>query len=161
MKIKTIDNFLDKEQFRKIEQTLFSSNVPWFYTDTVASPDDKSGYFFIHHLYFDDAYQSKFANEVLLPIIYKLSFKRLLRARINCYPKVSKIIYNELHNDLDFPHKVALFSLNTNNGFTYFEDKSKINSKANQIILFDGKTKHGSAMQTDTNLRINININYI
>ena len=86
MKIKTIDNFLDKDQFKKIEQILFGSNVPWYYTDSVASPKDKSGYFFIHHLYFDDAYQSKFANDVLLPIIYKLSFKKLLRARINCYP---------------------------------------------------------------------------
>ena len=61
-----------------------------------------------------------------------------------------------------FPHKVALFSLNTNNGFTYFKDKSRIYSKANQIIfILMEKTKHGSVMQTDTNLRINININYI
>ena len=66
-----------------------------------------------------------------------------------------------MHMDDDFFHKVALFSVNTNNGFTYFADETKIESKENQMILFPGNIKHCSVMQRDTNLRINININYL
>ena len=162
MTIKTIDNFIeDKKQFKKIKTILFGSEIPWYYTGAVGTAKDKSGFFFIHHLFYDDKYRSPFSNDILLPIIYRLSFKKLIRARVNCYPKTSKIIYNEMHTDDTSPHKVALFSLNTNNGFTYFEDKTKIKSKENQIILFNDKIKHCSVMQRDTNLRINININYL
>ena len=57
-------------------------------------------------------------------------------------------------------HKVLLYNINTNNGFTMFENGAKVSSKENQAILFDGKLKHRSVAQTDKIVRINININY-
>ena len=116
---------------------------------------------FLHHLYEDGKFKTPFTETILLPLLYRLPIKKLLRARINCYPKSYKIVYNQMHTDDDFFHKVALFSVNTNNGFTYFEDETKIESKENQMILFPGNIKHCSVMQRDTNLRINININYL
>lgn len=65
-----------------------------------------------------------------------------------------------MHRDFDEPHTVALYSLNNNNGFTYFEDtKEKIPSVENQLFLFDGLRRHCSVSQTDTKIRANININ--
>ena len=162
MTIKTIDNFIeDKEIFKSIQDRLFGSRMPWFYTPYVGSPTDNSGYYFLHHLYEDEKFKTPVADIVLLPLLYRLPIKKLIRARINCYPRSCKIVYNQLHTDYDYDHKVALFSVNTNNGFTYFENKTKIKSKENQMILFPGNIKHCSVMQRDTNLRINININYL
>ena len=67
-----------------------------------------------------------------------------------------------MHRDYAYPHQVALFSLNTCNGYTYFEDtKEKVPSIANQLVIFDGNRNHCSVAQTDENLRINININIL
>ena len=58
--------------------------------------------------------------------------------------------------------KVALYSVNDNNGYTLLtETKEKIYSKRNRIAFFDEDVIHQSAVQTDTNVRLNININYI
>jgi hypothetical protein len=66
-----------------------------------------------------------------------------------------------MHTDSPDYHKVALFSINTNNGYTLFENGDKFESKENTLLLFDGHLKHCSVAQIDSNLRINININYI
>ena len=47
------------------------------------------------------------------------------------------------------------------NGYTLFENGDKFESKENTLLLFDGHLKHCSVAQIDSNLRINININYI
>ena len=41
------------------------------------------------------------------------------------------------------------------------DTKEKIKSLANQLIIFDGNRNHCSVAQTDTNLRINVNINIL
>ena len=64
-----------------------------------------------------------------------------------------------MHTDLPEKHQVALYSVNTNNGYTLFENGDKAPSVENQLVLFDGSLKHCSVAQTDENLRINININ--
>ena len=64
-----------------------------------------------------------------------------------------------MHVDMPDPHTVALFSVNTNNGYTLFENGDKIASVENQLVIFDGSIKHCSVAQTDKNLRLNININ--
>ena len=57
-------------------------------------------------------------------------------------------------------HTVALFSLNTNNGYTEFENGKKIKSEENSLVIFPGHLKHRSVNQTDENKRINLNINF-
>ena len=88
-----------------------------------------------------------------------LKFNYLIRAKINLYTKKDKFIETALHVDSYDPHQVALYSLNTNNGYTLFEDGTKIPSVENQMILFDGSLRHASVAQTDSNVRVNININ--
>ena len=64
-----------------------------------------------------------------------------------------------MHTDTPQKHMVALFSINTNNGYTLFENGDKVASVENQLVLFDGSLKHCSVAQTDENIRVNININ--
>ena len=64
-----------------------------------------------------------------------------------------------MHVDQPTKHTVALFSVNTNNGYTLFENGEKVVSVENQLVMFDGSIRHCSVAQTDENLRVNININ--
>jgi len=94
-------------------------------------------------------------------LLGRLNLNSLLRCKINLYTKKSKHIKTMFHTDSPEPHKVALFSINTNNGYTLFKNKNRVPSVENTMVLFDGQTEHCSVAQTDENVRINININYI
>ena len=51
--------------------------------------------------------------------------------------------------------------MNTNNGFTLFENGEKVKSVANRLMIFDGLEKHCSVVQTDETARYIININLL
>jgi hypothetical protein len=117
---------------------------------------------FTHKFFSEDTQRSGYFNKIIMPLLGKLDFNYLIRAKLNFYTRKNKFVYTEMHVDFNSPHKVALYSLNTNNGFTYFEDtREKIPSIENQLCLFDGLRKHCSVSQTDTKVRANININII
>ena len=60
MKIETKDNFIeDKELFKSIKDTLFGSEIPWYHSSFVGDLTDHSGYFFIHHLHFENKFRRK------------------------------------------------------------------------------------------------------
>jgi len=156
--IQIIDNFLPKNKFKELKNLFFdTSNVfPWFFCDYTAHEKDKSDFYFYHFLFKDQNITSPFFNKIV-PI---LTNKKIYRAKCNLYTKKNKKIFTNYHVDLNFPHKVLLYSINTNNGFTLFENGDKVLSKKNRAIIFDGKIKHKSVSQTDEIVRINININY-
>ena len=157
--MKVINNFLkNKEVFKDIQNTLLGINFPYYYHDSTARLADKSDYFFSHTLYQDNKQISSYFNRILIPIIGHLEYTYLLRAKINCYTKKATHIKTSMHVDLPRKHTVALFSVNTNNGYTLFENGEKALSVENQLITFDGSLKHCSVAQTDENLRVNINI---
>lgn len=159
--MKVIKNYLENSIFKEIQTMVFSSHFPLYYNDYVADLSDHSDFMFTHYFYANEKQNSDFMSSIILPILGKLKYKKLIRAKLNCYTKKNKHIYTPFHKDLDYAHQVALFSLNTCNGFTYFKEKNKkIKSIENQMVLFDGLKEHASVNQTDTNLRMNININY-
>ena len=156
-----VPNFIqERKVFENIRGLIMSPNFPWFYSGTTANSYDKSDYLFYHWLYQSNNQVSDYFNLVLLPLLEKLNINSLLRCKINLYTKKSKHIKTKFHTDLPEPHKVALFSINTNNGYTLFKNKDMAPSVENTIILFDGQKEHCSVAQTDENVRINININY-
>tara|TARA_R110002074_G_scaffold30469_6_gene86245 strand:+ start:1639 stop:2124 length:486 start_codon:yes stop_codon:yes gene_type:complete len=158
--MKIIDNFInDQDIVNDIQSTLLGNNFPYFYNNYVAEPTDQSDYYFNHVLFHQNEVRSEHYNKILSPILGRLDFNYLIRAKINCYTRKEKHIEAGMHVDMNEKHFVALYSVNTNNGYTMFEDGTKVKSVANQMIIFDGRMKHCSANQTDENLRINININ--
>jgi len=57
--------------------------------------------------------------------------------------------------------KTAVFYLNNNNGYTLFKKgKRKVESVANRIVIFDAKEEHTTVTQTDTNIRVVLNLNF-
>jgi len=157
--VKTIDNFLDNNTFLNIKKLLFSVHFPYYYQSAVANNQDVADFYFNHTFYLNNQQQSSAFADVVMPIIGKYGFKKLLRAKCNLYTRKEKQIPNAFHLDFEIPHTVLLYSVNTNNGYTMFKSGEKIYSKENQLIIFDGLLEHCSVAQTDEKIRVNININ--
>ena len=56
--------------------------------------------------------------------------------------------------------KSAVFYLNSNNGYTLFEDGTKVESVAGRLLVFDPHMAHTGSSSTDTKNRVVINFNY-
>ena len=158
--MEVIPNFIEDKSIQdSIKNLLFGSSFDYYYLpNTVDGAED---YFFSHILY--DAkieqYSSHFQS-ILMPLLGRLKFNYLMRAKVNCYPKRNENNKGNFHLDAHEPHMVGLYSVNSNNGHTLFEDGTKIESGENQMVIFDGSMKHCSVVQSDTNIRVNVNINF-
>jgi len=156
-----IKNFIeDKNIFNDIKNALTSPDFPWYYSDRVASIEDTKDFYFSHHFYRNEKQVSSWSNRIMSPILGRLNYNYLLRSRANLYTKHEKHIISDFHVDSSEPHKVALFYVNTCNGYTLFKKGDKILSEENKIVIFDGTEEHASVPQTDTKQRITININF-
>jgi|TARA_R100001530_G_C4302839_1_gene150962 hypothetical protein len=163
MSYKIVDNFIeDPKVFNIITEKLFSDAFPWYYSDNVAySGENNKSFYFVHNFFRDGKQQSDWMD-IMHPVLGRLQFNHLLHIRANCYTNVTEPLTHDYHVDRHTPHKVALYSLNDNNGYTQFEKtEEKVQSVRNRLLLFDGEDTHRSTTQTDENLRINININYV
>ena len=54
----------------------------------------------------------------------------------------------------------SIFYVNTNNGYTKFEDGTKVESVANRLVSFPANKKHTGTSCTDEKTRVVINFNY-
>ena len=161
MAIKIVKDFLDKNILNDIQSTLFGNTFPYHFYDNTTNKYDDKNFFFGHVILFEGKVKSPYFFDIAMPILGKLDFNYIHRIKINCFVRNTVHFVSEPHRDMSEPHKVALFSINTNNGYTLFKDGDRVPSIENQMLLFDGREKHSSVTQTDTKLRVNININYV
>ena len=64
-------------------------------------------------------------------------------------------------NYIDIPNfDICVLYMNDNNGYTYFEDGQKVESKENRALLFPSNLPHAGTSSTDTDLRVVLNIDY-
>jgi len=157
--MQVIDNFLPKDEFKKIQDLFMSANFPYYFNNSVADEYDKD-FYFTHTLYDKNVVNSDFFKKVD-PLLTKLNTMFLRRVKVNCYTKTEKLIKHKAHRDLPpaLSHKGAILSLNTCNGGTYI-GKKFIKSVENRILLFDPSVLHSSTNCTDQQARFNININW-
>ena len=57
------------------------------------------------------------------------------------------------------PSSTSIFYMNTNNGYTKFEDGTKVESVANRMVTFPANMKHAETSCTDEKIRVVINFN--
>ena len=163
--LERIDNFLPNEIFHRVESILMGSDsmdMPYFYRDGLSSPND-NGFSFGNTIWQTDSGQcdSHLFNALCIPIISRLSMKELIRIKVNCYTRQTEQIQSEYHQDFMYPHRVGIYCINTCDGYTQFKNGDTAPSIANTLYLFDGYDLHASVNQTDSNLRVNLNIYYI
>ena len=167
--IQVYDQFLKEDDFKKLDRVFCQDVATWHYNDVVVSPtedDNDYNFQFTHSIYKDCQFVSEH-HELIYPILANLDAKVLLRIKFNLGIRTPEIIERKFHQDYhdvipkNVPYKVAIFYLNTNNGYTLFESGDKVQSIANRIVMFDGELKHCGTTCTDSKTRVVLNINYI
>lgn len=165
-KYEIIDNAIDEEHFLPVENFLLSHNIPWSYCEDV-SAIGKAVFpqmMFTHIIYnYSIGDHVLYINEcynLIRPILNTLSPKSLIRIKANMYPNQGDLHHHLDHCDYQFSHKSAILYINDNNGYTVLEDGTKVESKRNRLLLFDGSNPHHSTNCTDAWRRVNINFNY-
>ena len=173
LKFEIIDNFLNEDDFLELKKFITTPRCDWRFIRAITFKDNKSdnnGYF-VHSFCDRDpqTLKERFPvsphyqklDKLIHKVKEKVDYKNILRVRSSLYPRRDFQSPDPFHIDYEFPHKVCLFYVNTNNGYTQFEKGEKISSVENQLLIFDGLERHSSVVQTDTAARFIININII
>jgi len=159
-----IDNFLDKEYFDTIKNTLTSDDINWFYRDNMTSKDEHGMCYFTHNFFINNRVCSPFFNLLEPLLLYKLKVFSLLQARANM--SISKEDRYESSWHVDYPDgdsKTAILYMTTCNAKTMIEVEKEIigiDSVENRILIFDTAISHKMISATDAKRRIIINLNY-
>ena len=158
-----IDNFLEKEQFEKIQQTMMGVDFPWYYQKNSNYKED--GLSQLTHGFYN--YElSKRANspflEILTPILKKLDAVGLIRIKANLtYPAKA---HQEIHTDFPFKNVMtAIYYINSNNGGTRIKQKKDkiVKSIENRMVIVSVDTPHTVIRHTNSKVgRFVINFNY-
>jgi len=156
--IKVIDNFLEKKEFKMIQDVLLNNDFAWFCNKNMTFSNDNDLYF--THKFYNTP--TSISNKFYLfeNMIKKFKFKSLIRVKANLYIRENKKRKHADHADYPFKHKGCLFYINNNNGETYFE-KEKVMPVANRAVFFDPSKKHSSSSCSDSPIRVTINFNYL
>jgi len=173
MDLKIIDNFFSENEFNVLlkntiepcAQTSFiiESNVE----DVIRKKENEEywSWYMIHPVYRRDIPLSKIYSHLCDMFVPKFvdiaNFKTMIRIKINAYPYTNEVKEHREHSDYPFSHKGALFSLNTCDGYTKFNDGTKVESVANRIVFFDASKNHQSTTTSNAKLRYNINFNFL
>ena len=162
--MKIIDNFLDDDSFKIIHQYFTAEDFPWYFSDSIANQKRGLDQFQFCHLFYDISkpYLQNYSN-FLTPLFNKLQAKYILRVKANLRPRTTQGVLSDYHVDMSLNQQTAIYYLNTNNGYTKFQqnDYDDVKSVANRLLTFDGSLKHCGCSATDSNYRIVVNINYI
>ena len=164
--MKIEDNFLDQKDFDKLQRIIMGEQFVWFYNDSIDYETDLDKFQFIHSFYKNFAPYSTSIDQ-LNPIMKKINPLSLVRIKANLLTRTPNIVENIFHVDIDDMSKekqkqltTSIFYMNTNNGYTKFEDGTKVESVANRMVTFPANMKHTGTSCTDEKTRIIINFNY-
>ena len=173
MKPVIIDNFLDKLSFQYLQKAMFGDDFNWFYNDDIDFEDDVDKFQFTHMFYKENVGVNSNQYEILNSILNKIQPKEIYRIKSNLLTKTPEIVVNTFHMDIhssdlgkeitDFgivPWTTSILYMNTNNGYTEFENGAIVESIENRMVVFPAEMKHRGTSCTDKKVRVVINFNY-
>ena len=165
-----IDNFLDKQSFQILQKIILGHDFGWFYNNGI-DWEDANKFQFTHLFYQDNIGINSGGYVTLNAIIDKLKPKEITRIKANLLTRTLDVVVNNFHVDVDLDSikdlpletkaKTAIFYINTNNGYTEFEDGSTVKSIENRMVIFPSDISHRGTSCTDQNTRVVINFNYL
>ena len=154
--MKVIDNFLDQDSFNHFKNIITGQYFPWYFNNQKVLDDNH-----LDNYQFVNTFKDGNTAMPLLDVFEeKLNVSNFLRAKLNCTTKTNKIFEFKSHRDLDVNCLVSIFYINSNNGYTKFENGQKIESIENRLITFDNNLKHNGTTSTNSQTRIVLNLCY-
>ena len=154
--MKVIDNFLDQDSFNHFKNIITGQYFPWYFNNQKVLDDNH-----LDNYQFVNTFKDGNTAMPLLDVFKeKFNVSNFLRAKLNCTTKTNKIFEFKSHRDLDVNCLVSIFYINSNNGYTKFENGQKIESIENRLITFDNNLKHNGTTSTNSQTRIVLNLCY-
>lgn len=158
--MKIIDNFLEESDFIAIKDFLMDSNFPWYFNSGILVKDDNHSHFQFTHSFYRNYKPESSYIDILNPIFAKIAPKAIIKVKANLGTRMEEIRPTGMHTDYNFECTTGIFYVNTNNGYTLFEDGTKIESVANRFVEFNSLLKHSGTTHTDEQTRVVVNFNY-
>ena len=156
------DTFIHPDDFQKLQIIMLGDEIPWYYMDNIDYLDDDDKFQFTHAFY--DQEMGGWLSEYNLNLIcQELKAKDIYRIKANLVPRTSEIEVGRFHTDIQEnsdSYTTSILYMNNNNGYTEFENGTKIESVANRLISFSSGTKHRGTSCTNKKTRVVINFNY-
>ena len=133
--IKVYDNYIDPIYFAKLQKEMMSERFPWTYTDQIISKEPRENNFQFVHLFFNMSFFVSDKIDLIRPIIDQLGAVAIHRIKANCNLRTEQIKEAGFHTDIsesrmiESEPMVAILYINSNDGYTIFEDGTKIEPK--------------------------------
>ena len=125
---------------------------------------EKFRFQFTHTFYRQNIGPSSQQYGKLSHILNKIKPKEIYRIKANLLIKTLEIEVNTFHNDIAdlgiLPWTTSILYMNTNNGYTEFQNGAIVESKENRMVVFPTEMKHRGTSCTDKKVRVVINFNY-
>ena len=172
--MKVINNFLNIDDFKRIQDMFLSEKCKWEWSNVVENDDSFYNYQFVHGVYLPTLLIKKGCNpedifkEIpipempeIKPLLKSLKTSAIIKIKANLTTRTPTIIEHGFHVDHFFPNaKTAILYLNTCDGYTLFANGDKVESLENRIVIFDSNTPHTGTTVSNRQRRIVLNINY-
>lgn len=159
---------LQPETLREMVTAVQSESFPWERSEILRGDfpglDPQDNLQFVHGFYAwknRRVYRSPLLH-IIAPVLNCFGPMRLIKAKLNKTPGRPRHIEYGLH--VDTRHRgalTAIYYLNDNNGYTLFEDGTRIASVANRLVIFNAALRHTGASCTDQAARLVLNLNLI
>lgn len=161
--MKIIDNFLEKELFFKICDTMYSDHFGWFIQKYTDLPEDNN--YQLTHLFYENDIPNSSFFDLIKPIFEKVNVNSLIRVKANLtfYDNNVNNLFHIDKPNIKLNHKTSILYL-TDGGGTILKNKDKeefIEAKENRFLTFDSQTPHKVVKhKIGKPFRIVINFNY-
>ena len=158
--MKIYKNFLPKDVFKKLKDTMMGEYFPWYFNDYVSEFQKEDNFQFTFRFINDGDYVcwGEWKN-IIIPVLQKINHKKINRVKANLLTRTDKNIEQGFHTDQDTGTTGILY-LDNSNGYTKFENGKKIKSEENKYVEFNSALKHTGSSCTDEKRRVVINFNY-
>ena len=166
--IDIVDNYLPEKQFFELFNHMKDFSFDWHLSGIVNTeiPSDPIRNWQFCHLFYRMHQHNSRTFSMMLPILEKINPVGLIRIKANLSLATTEIEEGGMHIDLideDTPDcvRTSILYMNTNDGYTLFEDGTKVESVMNRLVTFPHTMKHAGTTCTDVPFRMVINFNYI
>tara|TARA_B110000977_G_scaffold122420_1_gene157293 strand:- start:16 stop:636 length:621 start_codon:yes stop_codon:yes gene_type:complete len=156
------DNVLHPVVFKKIQDYMLSTDYRWYFAAGVVNLENTENFQFIHQIHEGPFVDAPDDYQLVYPLLEIIRPQAIIKIKANLLTQTPENSVHGLHTDVIVPGALtAIFYLNTNNGYTLFDDGDKVESIENRLVIFPANIPHSGASCTDEQRRVVINLNYI
>lgn len=138
-----------------------NNDFPWFLNQEKTMTSSELYNYQFTHLFYNSFEKTSNYFFLIDPIINKINPISIIKIKANLTTFFENQFQYDFHTDYDYPCYTAVYYINSNNGYTLFNDGTKIESIENRIAVFDSDILHTAVSSNDSKYRCVININYI